>query len=238
MPNAKYIAAYGEAVWKGLKKEELLNDFLEEINNAARTLKETLRKNVRIICFAEEHLSMLMWSHYADNHKGFAIIYDRNVIENAENYTINGELIRKKPILRKVTYAEKQSDLTDEIEEYIRVNRMVNYLDEVVPPTPNLSQDKLRRVITEKSPDWSYEKEWRVIPRHISLENESNLGYMSIKPKGIILGSMCSDENQRQIIEICDKKSIAVFKAVLNYWEPGYKLGLTKPDRAMLGMLV
>jgi hypothetical protein len=203
---------------------------VSQIYEATRALKETLRKNVRIICFAEEYLSMLMWSHYADNHKGFAIIYDRNDIENAENYTIDGKLIRKKPILRQVTYAEKQSDLTVEIEEYVRAYRMEN-LGDVVAPTPSLSQDKLRKMITEKSPDWSYEKEWRTIPRHISLEHESNLGYMSIKPKGIILGSMCSDDHQRQIIEICDEKKIPAFKAVLNYWEPGYKLEIIKPDR-------
>lgn len=234
--NAKFLAGYGYAVWNGSKRDETLGAFFEYVYETAKMLKEALRKNVKIICFAEEYLSMLMWSHYADNHKGFAIIYDRKDIENAENYTSAGELIRKKPILKQVTYGEKQSDLTSEIEDYIRAYRMEN-LGDVISPTPNFSQDKLRRMITEKSPDWSYEKEWRIIPRHISLEHESNLGYMSIKPKGIILGSMCSNENQCQIIDICDKKMIPVFKSELNYWEPGYKLELMEPDRSLLGII-
>ena len=229
IPNAKIFAGFGYAMWNGSKKEEFLNSFYQQIYEAIKMLKEALRKNVKIICFSEEYLSMLMWSHYADNHKGFAIIYDKNDIENAENHTNSGELIRKKSILRQVTYAQKQTDLTLEIEDYVRAYRMPN-LGDVAPPIPNLSQDKLRRMITEKSPDWSYEKEWRIIPRHISLEHESNLGYMLIKPKGIILGSMCLKEDQRQIIDICDKKEIPVFKSELNYWEPGYKLILTKPD--------
>lgn len=223
IPNAKFLAGYGYAVWNGSKKDEILNTFFTQIYKSIKELKETLRKNVRIICFSEDYLSMLMWSHYADNHKGFAIIYNINDIENAENYTNSGELIRKKPILKQVTYAEKQSDLTFEVEEYIRAYRMGN-LGDVVPTPLTLSQDKLRRMITEKSPDWSYEKEWRIIPKHISLEHESNLGYMSIKPKGIILGSMCSDKEQRKIMDICALKMVPVFKSELNYWEPGYKL--------------
>lgn len=236
IPDAKLLAAYGYAMWHGPKKDEMVENFLKQIYETTKKLKETLRKNVRIICFAEDYLSMLMWSHYADNHKGFAIIYDKKDIENAENYTSLGELIIKKPILKQVTYADKQSDLTFEIEDYIRAYRMTN-LGDVIPPTPKLSQDKLRKMITEKSPDWSYEKEWRIVPKHISLEHESNLGYMSIKPKGIILGSMCSDKDQCQIIAICDKKRIPVFKAEINYWEPGYKLEIMEPDRLSLGII-
>lgn len=227
IPNAKFLAEYGCAIWNSPNKNKIVESFLEEIFEITKKLKETIRKNVKIICFSESYYSMLMWSHYADNHKGFAIIYDRNDIENAENYSNQGILIRKKPILKRVLYATEQSDLTYEIEEYVRAYRMTN-LGDVVPPTPNLSQDKLRKMVTEKSPDWSYEKEWRVIPKHISLENESSLGYMCIKPKGIILGSMCSEKDQSEIINICDREKIPVFKAELNYWEPGYKLEIMK----------
>ncbi len=236
IPNAKFLAEYGYAIWNGSKKNEIIEGFFRQIYEASKKLKDTLRGNVKIICFSEDYLSMLMWSHYTENHKGFAIIYDKEDIENADNYTIRGELIRKKPILKQVTYAKEQSDLTFEVEEYIRAYRMPN-LGDVIPPIPHLSQDKLRSAITEKSPDWSYEKEWRIIPKHISLEHESNLGYMNIKPKGIILGSMCSEENQYKIINICDKKKIPVFKAELNYWNPGYQLEIMEPDREMLGRI-
>lgn len=227
--DAKIIAGFGYAMWNGSKKDEFLEGFFQQIFESIEMLKEALRKNVKIICFSEEYLSMLMWSHYADNHKGIAIIYDKNDIENADNYTSSGELIRKKSILRQVAYAQKQTDLTLEVEDYIRAYKMPN-LGDVIPPITNLSQDKLRSMMTEKSPDWSYEKEWRIVPRHISLENESKLGYMLIKPKGIILGSMCLEENQRQIIDICHRKRIPVYKSALNFLKPGYKLILTKPD--------
>ena len=227
--DIKNIAGIGYAIWNGSNKDEFLDGFFQKICEAVKTVKETLRRNVRIICFSEEYLSMLMWSHYADNHKGFAIVYDKNDIEKAENYTESGEPIRKKSILRQVTYAEEQTDLTLEIEDYVRVHDMP-HLGDVTAPIPNLSQDKLRRMMTEKSPDWSYEKEWRVIPRHISLKQESNLGYMGVKPKAVILGSKCSNDNRCQIIDICNGKRIPVFRADLNYLEPGYKLLLRTPD--------
>lgn len=227
--NAKNIAGIGYVMWNGSNRDKLLDGFFQQIGEAVKTVKETLHRNVRIICFSEEYLSMLMWSHYADNHKGFAIVYDRNDIENAENYTNSGEPIRKKSLLKQVTYAEVQTDLTLEIEDYVRVHHMP-HLGDVSAPIPNLSQDKLRRMMTEKSPDWSYEKEWRVIPRHISLKQESNLGYMYVKPKAVILGSKCSIESQRRIIDICNGKRIRAFQADLNYLEPGYKLMLRTPD--------
>lgn len=223
--DAKIIAGFGYAMWNGSKRDKFLENYFRQICDAVTTLKEMLRKYVKVICFSEEQQSMLMWSHYADNHKGFAIIYDKDKIENAENYTNSEKLISKKPILKQVTYVQQQTDLTLEIEDYVRAYKMQN-LGDVVPPVPNLSQDKLRRMMTEKALDWSYEKEWRVIPRHISLEHESDLGYMLIKPMAIILGSMCSEENQREIMDICKEKKIPVFKAELNYWEPSYKLAL------------
>jgi hypothetical protein len=36
----------------------------------------SLRNNIKITCFSEELFSMPMWSHYANNHKGFCIEYD------------------------------------------------------------------------------------------------------------------------------------------------------------------
>jgi hypothetical protein len=44
-------------------------------------LKET-NDQLRVCCFSEYNDSILMWSHYADNHKGFCIEYD---LQNEDN---------------------------------------------------------------------------------------------------------------------------------------------------------
>lgn len=225
----KFLASFGIAMWYGDKKDDFLESFFQSIHNAARELKESLRNNVRIICFSEDYLSMLMWSHYADNHKGFAIIYDRDAIVNADNFTVDNTVIPKKPLLRPVNYVEQQIDLTEELEEYVRVYRMKS-LGDVKPPQCYLSVEKLRTTLLEKSQEWSYEREWRVIPRYISLEKPSRLSYMRVRPKAVILGSQCEKNNQEQILDICDKKRIPVYKAEINYWQPGFKLAVIELD--------
>lgn len=103
-------------------------------------------------------------------------------------------------------------------------------LGDVIPPQCHLSVEKLRTTLLEKSQVWSYEREWRVIPRHISLEKPSKLSYMIVRPKAVILGSQCNEDNQREIIDICVGKNIPIYKAEINYWEPGFKLVVFKLD--------
>ena len=117
-----------------------------------------------------------------------------------------------------------------ELEEYVRAYRMKTLVD-VTPPQCHLSVEKLRTTLLEKSQDWSYEREWRVIPRHINLENSSNLSYMKVRPKAVILGAQCERNNQKEIMDICDKKGIPVYKAEINYWQPGFRLAIIEPDR-------
>lgn len=41
-----------------------------------------IRKSMRVCCFSETVESMLMWTHYANEHKGFAIEYKPNLISS------------------------------------------------------------------------------------------------------------------------------------------------------------
>ena len=38
------------------------------------------------------------------------------------------------------------------------------------------------------------------------------------------------DENQKEIIDICRKRKISVYKTEINYWEPGFKLVVIEPN--------
>lgn len=103
-----------------------------------------------------------------------------------------------------------------------------NTLGDVQPPIVMLSQEKLHKAMLQKSAEWEYEKEWRLLPKHISLEHVSNLGYIRILPKAIILGAKCEESAKRKIQEICEKKKIPLFKMALNFLEPRYTM-LTIP---------
>ena len=187
-------AAYADLMYHGPHKDRRLDRFIEECELQMEKFKYDLLNKTRIICFSELFDSMLMWSHYADQHKGFALIFDKESIESATAYTNEDKLITKKPLLMPVNYVEKQVNLTEDIENHLK-NYFMQKQRGMSPFEENLSQLKLRRTITEKSLDWEYEKEWRLIPRHIDLDHKSNLGYLNIIPKAVIIGALCTEED-------------------------------------------
>lgn len=218
-----HMAAIADLFWHGAKKDEVINDILSQVYNALEEIRKGIRANVKIICFAKEYASMLMWAHYADSHCGFALAYEEDVIRNAERFTLKDEPVKKAAILEPVEYVEEQIDLTREMDDYIRCFKMLN-LEEPAPARFNLSQEKLHTLVMQKSIDWKYEKEWRLVPKHISLDSQSKLGYIKCIPKAVILGTQCTENDRKKIIHICKKKKIPIYEMILNFWEPGFKL--------------
>lgn len=212
------------AIWQSPSgRENLKEDMFRRVREVSTNLSEVLLKNTRIICLSEKYDSILMWSHYADYHKGFCIVYNKSVVTEADVYASDNSLIKKKPVLIPVEYVETQLDLTEEVSEYVRAYKMPNIM-EMYPPYTNLSQEKLRKAITQKLLDWEYEKEWRIIPRHISLEHESNLHHMIAKPVALIIGCKCSEQDKDELIEIANDKKIPVFWMVRNFIEPTFSI--------------
>ena len=67
---------------------------------------DKIKNLVRILCFSEKKDSILMWSHYANSHKGYCIEYEFNVAE------------RIYPLIHSVKYAKERyaisaQDLSD-----------------------------------------------------------------------------------------------------------------------------
>lgn len=61
-----------------LEKEIPNQNALEEMNAIITAKFREDRKNWGVFCMCESYRSILMWSHYADNHKGFCIQFVRN----------------------------------------------------------------------------------------------------------------------------------------------------------------
>lgn len=91
-------------------------------------------KNLGIVSLAENRKNILMWSHYADNHKGICIEFKRHKNNKLgdPNYT------------QKVIYTKRYPSLP--------------------PKSLHLNADRtssFSRVIYTKSKCWTYEQEWR-----------------------------------------------------------------------------
>lgn len=99
-------------------------------------------KVIGVLCLTERKDNLLMWAHYALDHKGFVIEFD------TQHPFFNHDLHNEKP--------------------YHRLNK-VNYSEEV-PKTSLLDLESFDFILT-KSLDWRYEEEWRMI-RPLKENNE------------------------------------------------------------------
>lgn len=166
---------------------------------------------------------MLMWSHYAYYHEGFLLVYDKESLKKAKRYNINGEEVDEKTRLMPVRYVSEQTDMTNDVRDYVRVNVFDN-MGDIGNGDASIPAHVLRDVITEKAMDWSYEKEWRLIPRLVYIEKESKLGYISCKPLAVIIGSQCQGENREELISICRGINIPVYGIYLSEPDADFRL--------------
>jgi hypothetical protein len=130
------IKKFGSSA-KLLQKKSVLK---KEIIDSSDSFVADLQKKVGVLCLSEDPLSILMWSHYADNHKGFVVEFKIPVYEydTPSNKMIDYLL---KLIPQKVLYSTKR-------------------------PKLNILSDRIKMIddaLLTKHIDWSYEKEQRVI---------------------------------------------------------------------------
>jgi hypothetical protein len=92
-------------------------------------------KELRVFCLTEVNDNILMWSHYADKHKGFCIEFERS-----DHNFLAGESCVP------VFYPED-----DQLPTY--------------KPLDLLKPESFAGIATTKAKLWSYELEWRMISR-------------------------------------------------------------------------
>lgn len=102
--------------------------------------------SIGIISLSETHRSLLMWAHYANEHKGFCIGVKNNFLENDDPLApvLESTPIHNIPV--KVKYDTERFE--------IKYERM---------PAVELLKTILTHQLTVKSDDWMYEKEYRSI---------------------------------------------------------------------------
>lgn len=162
--------------------------------NVQEKLKEKIwhtQSMMKVCSFCESPDVLLMWSHYADSHKGMCIEYD---IERWRSDDI------RKRLLFPVIYSDQIYDSTKHLENYI-LNSDFNNLYPIISGT-------------RKSLDWGYEKEWRLIFQ-IGPSFESQNYPMNCQSK-VYLGMKMNAEDKNKVIDICQRKNIEVYETELD----------------------
>lgn len=191
---------------------------------------KAMKQSSLVACLSEDFDSILMWSHYADNHRGFVLNYDfksRYSIKTKIPGVNATEFADKK--LFPVQYSEKRFDAT----YYVEFHFIDNYFRSIGLKLNKPFFDKLfyYKFLLFKSPSWEYEKEWRIIKQtNINYnDKKSDIDFINdIRPKEILLGSKISNENKDKLINIAKQKEIPIYQMQLNLFEKEYRL--TKID--------
>ena len=163
-----------------------------KIAKQVRKSLDEIRRTTTITCFSEDDDSQLMWTHYAYDHRGISVAYDIMKIYSE---------LKICPV--PVVYSKDRVCLTS-----IDLNDV---------KTSSLSF--LAGSLTSKSPEWSYETEWRLI------QNESLYGsdwdakkggglLPGVKPAAITFGCAVDRNGEfAQAVEAyCRENSVDLYK--------------------------
>ena len=182
-------------------KERLMSpDFMKEIEDKAN---QAVREQWGICCLTKVKDDILMWSHYANKHQGFCLIFSMEL----HNASFTMKLMREGP--------SQEQIITSPLEvEYSK-----NY-----PFAKRLQDDLLKQTILTKAKRWDYEKEWRMIIK-------DGVGLWQFPPQyltGVIFGCRMSEKHQEKIRGWCKDRQPAIKYYEAQQREDSYLLNIVE----------
>lgn len=144
-----------------------------------------LKNTFKVSCFTTDPFSQLMWSGYADYHRGFCVEY--TVLPTHDDYkNIFYNLL---PVI----YCKVRPNIT---ERFVRAK-------------DNLTKEALSDIyfhgVLRKSIDWVYQDEWRLVLPFNERENP-NVKFFPITK--VYLGNRMPANRRKEIIDFCNSKNI------------------------------
>lgn len=174
------------------------------VDNIAENFKEKTLKSFqklsggfRICCFSERSDSILMWSHYANYHKGICIEYDFDKLNEQYKNTMLKEIFDISIFneLYPIVYSEKFPIIKEKI-----------------------TKESVMKAFTTKYIDWKYECEWRMITNAFD-DKESFVLKKVPKPVAIYMGCKIIDRDRIDLINICEEKRISLYQMNMNPYD-------------------
>ncbi|WP_435263276.1 DUF2971 domain-containing protein [Tenacibaculum sp. nBUS_03] len=194
------------------KKEKYITNFIKSVkslgedktNDFTNKLRDTLTNDLSgfhkrlelakyksndekygVISFSEKWDNVLMWSHYARNHKGFSVGYYKDKIISSKIFSITG----------KVNY--------DQNHKFPNIDPLLGIWDKAIINC------------LSKSKDWEYEQEYRALKNFCPLIPKVKDRIIKIPDDyiaEIILGYDICEEHESEIKEIAKNRNIPIYK--------------------------
>lgn len=152
---------------------------LEELKNLWRNLIP----DFRILCLCEAHDTVSMWYHYADKYQGVVLEFD-----------CNDKLDSAWLVAEPVNYV-------DSIPE---ISTAIGWATVLIKSQKKAVQTLFKVCAYSKTPDWSYEREWRVtsFKRPHEKGTISDYSFNPREIKSIYLGPLIDRNDQDEILRI------------------------------------
>lgn len=139
-------------------------------------LADSLFSKIGVLSLSESYESLLMWAHYACEHRGFVICLDGSHPVFNERRSPEDEFGH----LRKVNYEESK-------------------------PLTFLSDISGTQALLTKSSEWFYEKEWRVIKSLEGFTDKCGIYLLPLPAdaiKGVILGARMVPQDRDELLDL------------------------------------
>jgi hypothetical protein len=169
------------------------SSFSAAVSGLASAATETIaewRKFAKTCSFSAVPDSLLMWSHYADHHRGLCIEYDLRSLGDSNHF------FRKN--LYPVLYSAEPYDLSP--------------FGEGLAGGPETRGDfqpmHLLLAMLTKFEGWQYENEWRLFDEKPGIVDDGKKEGPA--PSRIFLGERFDDSKGKDLLAICKKKEISI----------------------------
>jgi hypothetical protein len=199
-PTTDVNVAIRPIMLRGLKSIKYLHEPTGRLMTSYEVIDELLQK-AGVLSLSCNVLDPLLWAHYADGHKGFALEFARDkmwgeaqrpLCWGSVNYspepTLQGAFIEIAD-----TFAKMSSGLTKDKISSLR--REVSKMQ---------MQKLLLAALMEKSIDWKYEQEFRFV--------QPESGLYAFDPsalKSVTLGARTSSEDYSRVVEVLRRPELS-----------------------------
>lgn len=177
----------------------------EVFNEDIEDLKNKLSNNFRISSLTIEKDNLLMWSHYANEHKGFCIEFD--ISKELEIYPYNSKYYR---FLIHNLFPVIYSNERPELETYLfRRDTIFEWY---------------KNGLLRKFSAWSYEKEWRLILLKNDCSKNGTVLFFPIK--AVYCGCKMDNNEINELKKLIKGKNIDLYKGEMD--QQFYKINFIK----------
>lgn len=159
---------------------------IKQVRGLFSTLEQKLNDSLynlfKVCCLCTSNKNKLMWSHYADSHKGICIEYD---------------------------FSEIPTDNVQPMPVFYTNTRPKFPWRVAIKPSPESQKEAtvhFMKALLTKDQTWNYENEWRII-----IQANLGIDDIPAPPiKCIYLGTLCSEQNKELIKNAASKLNIQV----------------------------